>query len=67
MRLVPTEEVKSYWKEAKKIMEHVDEEDIVFIATALSLGDAVIWSDDRHFEKQEKIEVLKTKHMEKFV
>ena len=42
-------------------MEHIDPEDIVFIATALSISDSAIWSDDGHFEKQDKVKVLKTK------
>ena len=60
IRLVPTEEIEKNWNKAKKIMEHIDEEDVVFIATALSISDSVIWSDDRHFEKQDKVKVLKT-------
>ena len=63
IRLVPTEEIEKNWNEAKKIMEHIDKEDVVFIATALSIEHSVIWSDDRHFEKQDKIKVLKTKEI----
>jgi len=60
LKLVPTEEIVKNWDEAKKIMEHIDPEDVVFIATALGIHDSVIWSDDRHFEKQDKIKTLKT-------
>lgn len=63
IRIVPTEEIEKNWSEAKKIMENIDPEDVVFIATALSISDSVIWSDDRHFEKQDKIKVLKTEDM----
>ena len=63
IKLVPTEEIEKNWGEAKKIIEHIDKEDVVFIATALSIIDSVIWSDDRHFEKQDKVKVLKTKQM----
>jgi len=63
IKLVPTEEIEKNWDEAKKIMEHIDKEDVVFIATALSTEDSVIWSDDRHFEKQDKVKVLKTEDM----
>ena len=48
------------WDEAKKIMEHIDPEDVTFIATALCQNNAVIWSDDKHFKKQDKIPNLKT-------
>ena len=61
IKLVPTEEIEKNWDKAKEIMEHIDKEDVVFIATALSISDSVIWSDDRHFEKQDKVKVLKTK------
>ena len=60
IRIVPTEEIEKNWDEAKKIMEHIDPEDVVFIATALSISNSIIWSDDRHFEKQDKVKVLKT-------
>ena len=60
IRLVPTEEIEKNWNKAKKIMGHIDEEDVVFIATALSISNSIIWSDDRHFEKQDKVKVLKT-------
>ena len=63
IKLVPIEEIEKNWNEAKEIMEHIDKEDVVFIATALSIADSVIWSDDRHFEKQDKVKVLKTKDM----
>ena len=63
IQLVPTEEIEKNWDEAKKIMEHIDNEDVVFIATALSIEDSVIWSYDRHFEKQDKVKVLKTKEI----
>src|SRR3989344_3923797 len=49
IRLIPTEEVKSRWLDAKKIIGHIDVEDDVFVATALSQN-AVIWSEDKHFE-----------------
>ena len=63
IKLVPTEEIEKNLSVAKKIMEHIDPEDVVFIATALSISDSFIWSDDRHFEKQDKVKVLKTKEM----
>jgi len=67
IKLVPTEEIEKNWSVAKKIMEHIDKEDVVFIATALSISDSVIWSDDRHFEKQDKVKVMKTKNINKLL
>lgn len=61
IRVVPTEEILANWNQAKEIMEKIDTEDVVFIATALSQEESIIWSDDKHFEKQRKIKVIKTK------
>ena len=63
IRLIPTEEILTNWDEAKKIMGHIDPEDVTFIAAALSQNNTVIWTDDKHFDKQEKILNFKTKDM----
>ncbi len=63
IRIIPNEKLLDYWDEAKEIMEHIDPEDVVFIAAALSQDDAIIWSNDSHFEKQNKIITLKTKDL----
>ena len=60
VRLIPVEEIRKNWDKAKEIMERIDEEDVVFIAVALSIADSAIWSNDKDFEKQDKIKVLKT-------
>ena len=61
IKIIPTEDILVHWKEAKIIMEHIDPEDVTIIATALSQEDYIIWSDDKHFEKQDKILTLKTR------
>ena len=63
IRIVRAEEIKKNWSEARKLMEHIDPEDVVFIAAAFSIADSVIWSDDRHFEKQNKVKALKTEDL----
>ncbi len=63
IRIIPDEELLDYWDEAKQIMEHIDTEDVTFIAAALSQDNAIIWSDDHHFEKQDKVITLKTKDL----
>lgn len=60
IRVIQTKDVLNKWDQAKRIMEHIDQEDVAFIATALSLADSTIWSDDSDFEKQNKVKVLKT-------
>ena len=47
-------------EQAKKLIGKRDPDDVIFLATALSIPDSAIWSDDRDFEGQSKIEVLKT-------
>ena len=45
--------------EARKIMDKIDPKDTVFIAAALVTG-SDIWSDDQHFQKQNKVKIWKT-------
>jgi|SRR3989344_2229592 len=54
--------IKDKMKEAKKIMDKVDPDDTPFIAAALATKSG-IWSDDRHFEKQNKVKIYKTKEL----
>jgi predicted nucleic acid-binding protein len=61
IHFIPDEKIIEYLEEAKEIMMHIDPDDVVFIASALSITGSIIWSDDTHFEKQKKIKVLKTK------
>ena len=61
IRVVPTRAILKRWDEAKEIMDSIDKEDVTFIATALCLDGSIIWSNDKDFEKQKKIKVLKTK------
>ena len=44
---------------AKKIMDNIDPDDSYFIAAALATN-SDIWSDDKHFEKQNEIKIWKT-------
>ena len=53
----------TYWDEAQAIMKNIDTEDTSFIAAALSQENSVIWSEDKHFEMQNRILTLKTKEM----
>lgn len=59
--LIPTEEIKEKLDEAKQTMLRIDPDDVVFVAAALAYPDAIIWSDDNHFERQSNIKVVKTK------
>ena len=63
---VEDRELFKHWDEAKEIMLKIDPEDVAFTAAALATG-ADIWSDDEHFQKQNKINIWKTKDLVKFV
>ncbi len=63
INLVPLEIIRPKIKAARKIMGNIDANDVVFLATALTLDHAVIWSDDADLERQKFIKVLKTKDM----
>src|SRR3989344_4373906 len=65
IKLVPEEEIKGNMEEADKLLGKIDPDDVVFLATAFSIDNSKIWSDDPHLEKQNKIRVFKTKHIVK--
>lgn len=54
--------IESHMEEAKELMEKTDPSDVPFIATALATS-SPIWSDDKHFKKQDKILVITTKEL----
>lgn len=62
MRIVSYEEIKESYDEACSIMQDIDYGDIIYIATALTFN-AFIWSDDKHFKKQNRIKILTTEDM----
>jgi len=61
--LVPEEQIKGHVKESNKLLGKVDSDDVVFLATAFSIENSKIWSDDPHLAKQDKVRVFKTKHI----
>lgn len=60
VHLVKEKDILDQKSKAKDVMDKIDENDSVFIASALSIG-GVIWSDDKHFQKQEVVEVYTTR------
>ena len=61
--IIPDKRMKKYIGKARKIMKSIDPKDAIFLAAALSYEDAIIWSDDKDFEKQTFVKVIKTKEM----
>ena len=64
VKIIPKEIFANFRDEACKIIGDIDYKDIPFIATALAFN-ASIWSDDKHFKKQNIIKVYTTKDMKK--
>jgi len=60
LKLVPFDEYEDQMDEAMEIMGKIDEKDTQFIALALSIKNDGIWSNDKHFDEQNKIQVYKT-------
>jgi predicted nucleic acid-binding protein len=62
MRIVRFFEICDYLTEARAIIGKIDPDDSIFIATALAFN-CPIWSDDKHFKKQNKVKIITTKDM----
>ncbi len=60
VKIIPADIVSPYRSEACEIMGQIDQDDVPFIATALAFN-ASIWSDDKHFKKQDRVNILTTK------
>lgn len=58
--------IQEQMEEAKKIMESIDPDDTPFIAAALA-AKAEIWSDDTHFQKQQRVKAWRTKDLVSFL
>lgn len=54
-------------KEARMIMDKIDPDDSPFIALAMSIKNDGIWSDDKHFTRQNAIKVWKTEQLLKLI
>ena len=68
-KYIKTVEYELYRKnlsQAEKIIGSVDKNDAPYIALATSLKADGIWTEDRHFLKQEKVKVWKTETLLKF-
>lgn len=52
--------IEAKMEEAKQIMDNIDPDDTPFIALALSVKNDGVWSDDKHFLQQNRIQIWKT-------
>lgn len=58
--LVPFEDFEHAYLRANRIMEPVDENDAPFLAVGLALALDGIWTEDRHFLRQDLLRVFHT-------
>lgn len=65
--IVKQENYISKLDQANEIMRKIDLEDVPYIALALSIENDGIWTDDFHFQKQDKIKIYKTEDIIKVV
>ena len=61
--LIPDERIKTHLKEANLILGEIDLDDVVFLSAAMGMKHVKIWSDDKHFQQQEKVIVLNSKEV----
>jgi len=67
VQVVPSEVILKRYGEARKIMEKIDKDDVPFVALALSVPNDGIWSEDKHFLRQKKVRVWRTRDLLKFM
>ena len=58
--LVPFEDFEQEYSRAIRIMESIDENDAPFLAVGLALKLEGIWTEDRHFLRQDLIRIFHT-------
>ena len=61
--LVPEEQFLHNLEEAKEILGKIDANDVVFLASAMGINNSKIWSNDFHFQMQNKIKASKTEEI----
>ena len=65
--LVPFEDFESEYQHATEVMKPVDENDAPFLAVGIALGIGHIWTEDRHFQKQDLLQVCTTRDLIGFI
>jgi len=60
IQVVPLDLYRPRMKAAFEVMKEIDEKDAPFLALAMQLG-CPIWSNDRHFQRQNKVRAYTTR------
>jgi len=67
VQVVPAERILKKYKEADRVIGKIDRDDVPFVALALSFPNDGIWSEDKHFLRQKKVKVWRTRDILRFV
>jgi len=67
VQVVPADRIVKKYEEAEKIMGKIDRGDVPFVALALSFPNDGIWTEDKHFLKQDRVKVWRTKDLLKLL
>ncbi len=62
-KIIPINTIREKMSEAKKIMREIDENDAPIIACALATKNQGIWTEDKHFKKQNAAKTWTTKEL----
>ncbi|MFW5846910.1 MAG: putative toxin-antitoxin system toxin component, PIN family [Nanoarchaeota archaeon] len=63
--IIPKEEYNKYFDIAKNLISDLD--DCPFIALCLAINAEAIWTEDTHFQSKDKIKILRTSDMLKYI
>ncbi len=67
LTIVPFEDFERYYPKAEKLLGHVDEKDVPFLALALSFMNEGIWTKDKDFLEQDIVKVWSTTYLMKYL
>jgi predicted nucleic acid-binding protein len=63
VQTIPHEDISKKWKEAEQTLAGIDEQDVPFVAVALSVDCDGIWSDGRDLKWQNEVRVWNTREV----
>ena len=67
VKIIPTEQLKPYRKEAFNLIREHSPDDVMFIACALAFDKGILWSNDKKLKRQNKVIVLNTQEMKAII
>jgi predicted nucleic acid-binding protein len=63
VRIITYDEISTFVDEALEIMKNIDIYDAEFIACGLAFPGSIIWSDDKNLKKQNRVNIINTKEL----